>query len=94
LPLDAERIHHAVRSHWGVENQLHWVLDVVFNEDQSRARTRYAAENLSTLRRWTLNLIKTDRLKSKSSLKGRRKAAGWDNSYLLHLLGLHPNLDA
>jgi predicted transposase YbfD/YdcC len=94
LPLDAERIHHAVRSHWGVENQLHWVLDVVFNEDQSRARTRYAAENLSTLRRWTLNLIKADRLKPKRSLKGRRKIAGWDDSYLLHLLGLQPNLDA
>lgn len=94
LPLDAKRIHHAVRSHWGVENQLHWVLDVVFNEDQSRARTRYAAENLSTLRRWTLNLIKADRLKSKSSLKGRRKIAAWDNSYLIHLLGLQPNLDA
>ncbi len=92
LSLDAARIAHAVRSHWGIENQLHWVLDVVFNEDQSRARSRHAAENLATLRRWCLNLIKADKLKTKRSLKGRRKSAGWDNSYLLHLLGI--NLDA
>jgi predicted transposase YbfD/YdcC len=88
LPADAARLNQVVRSHWEVENQLHWVLDVVFNEDQSRARTKNAAENLATLRRWSLNLLKADRLKAKSSLKGRRKAAGWDNSYLLHLLGI------
>ncbi|RYD70619.1 MAG: ISAs1 family transposase [Verrucomicrobiaceae bacterium] len=94
LELDAERFARAVRGHWGVENQLHWVLDVVFNEDQSRARTGYAAENLALLRKWSLNLIKADKLKAKNSLKGRRKAAGWDNRYLLHLLGLTPILDA
>jgi predicted transposase YbfD/YdcC len=89
LPLDAQRFGKAVRSHWGVENQLHWVLDVVFNEDQSRARNKNAGENLATLRRWSLNLIKADKLKAKRSLKGRRKCAGWDNAYLLHLLGIH-----
>ena len=89
---DAARLARAVRSHWQVENQLHWTMDVVFNEDQSRARSRYAAENLALLRRWCLNLIKADKLKAKRSLKGRRKSAGWDNSYLLHLLGI--NLDA
>lgn len=94
LTLDVERFARAVRGHWGVENQLHWVLDVVFNEDQSRARTGYAAENLATLRRWSLNLVRADTLKAKNSLKGRRKAAGWDNRYLLHLLGLSPNLGA
>jgi len=94
LELDVERFARAVRGHWGVENQLHWVLDVVFNEDQSRARSGYATENLALLRRWSLNLIKADKLKTKNSLKGRRKAAGWDNRYLLHLLGLTPNLDA
>ncbi len=52
LGLDATRLARAVRSHWGVENQLHWVLDVVFGEDQNRARTGHAAENLATLRRW------------------------------------------
>ncbi len=92
LTLDALRFGHAVRSHWGVENQLHWVLDVVFNEDQSRARAKQAAENLATLRRWSLNLLKADKLLAKRSLKGRRKNAGWDNSYLLHLLGI--KLDA
>lgn len=92
LTLDAQRFGHAVRSHWGVENQLHWVLDVVFNEDQSRARTKHADENLATLRRWSLNLLKADKLLAKRSLKGRRKNAGWDNSYLLHLLGI--KLDA
>jgi len=48
LGLDAQRFGHAVRSHWGVENQLHWVLDVVFNEDQSRARAKQAAEKMPT----------------------------------------------
>jgi predicted transposase YbfD/YdcC len=88
LPADAARFNQVVRSHWGVENQLHWVLDVVFNEDQSRARTKNAAANLATLRRWSLNLLKADQFKAKNSIKGRRKAAGWDNSYLLHLLGI------
>jgi len=92
LTLDAQRFGHAIRSHWGVENQLHWVLDVVFNEDQSRARAKHAGENLATLRRWSLNLLKADKLLAKRSLKGRRKNAGWDNSYLLHLLGI--KLDA
>ena len=83
-----------MRSHWGVENQLHWVLDVVFGEDQSRARTGHAAENLATLRRWALNLLKTDTHKAKRSLKAKIKAAGWDHHYLLHLLSLPQNLDA
>ena len=94
LSLDAVRFARAVRSHWGVENQLHWVLDVVFGEDQSRARSGHAAENLATLRRWALNLLKTDTPKAKRSLKAKIKAAGWDHHYLLHLLGLHQNLDA
>ena len=94
LALDVEKFARAVRSHWGVENQLHWVLDVVFGEDQSRARTGHAAENLATLRRWALNLLKADTRKAKRSIKGRIKAAGWDHNYLLHLLGLNPNLDA
>jgi predicted transposase YbfD/YdcC len=92
LPLGVERFAKAVRSHWSIENQLHWVLDVVFGEDQSRARTRHASENLATLRRWTLNLLKADNLKAKRSIRARKKAAGWNNAYLLHLLGI--NLDA
>ena len=94
LPLDVDKLAHAIRSHWGVKNNLHWVLDVVFNEDQSRARTGYASENLATLRRWSLNLLKTDTRHAKRSIKAKIKAAGWDHSYLLHLVGLSPNLDA
>ena len=91
LSVDVKRFARAVRSHWSVENQLHWVLDVHFGEDQSRARSGYASENLATLRRWSLNLIKADQQKKKRSLKGRQKAAGWDNRYLLHLLGINLN---
>ena len=91
LSVDVNRFARAVRSHWSIENQLHWVMDVNFKEDQSRARSGYAAENLATLRRWALNLIKADQQKKKRSLKGRMKAAGWDNRYLLHLLGINLN---
>lgn len=91
LGVDVKRFARAVRSHWSIENQLHWVMDVNFKEDQSRARSGYAAENLATLRRWALNLIKADQQKKKRSLKGRMKAAGWDNRYLLHLLGINLN---
>jgi predicted transposase YbfD/YdcC len=91
LSVDVQRFARAVRSHWTIENQLHWVLDVNFGEDQSRARSGYASENLATLRRWALNLIKSDQQKKNRSLKGRMKAAGWDNRYLLHLLGINLN---
>lgn len=94
LALDVKKFATAVRGHWGVENQLHWVLDVVFNEDQNRARSGHAIENLATLRRWALNLLKADTRKAKRSIKGKIKAAGWDHAYLLHLLSIHPNLDA
>ncbi len=91
LGVDAVRLARAVRGHWSVENNLHGVMDVNFGEDQSRARSRHAGENLATLRRWALNLIKSDEPRKKRSLKGRMKAAGWDNRYLLHLLSLNVN---
>lgn len=87
LTLDAPRFARAVRSHWSVENQLHWVLDVQFGEDQSRARSGHAAENLATLRRLALNLLKRDTTK-KRGIRGKQKNAGWDHRYLLHLLGV------
>jgi predicted transposase YbfD/YdcC len=87
LPLDVKRMAGAIRSHWGVENQLHWVLDVQFNEDQSRARQGYAAENLATLRRLALNLLKRETTK-KRGIRGKQKNAGWNHAYLLRLLGL------
>lgn len=77
----------AARGHWSVENQLHWILDVSFGEDQSRVRTGYASQNLNLLRHMSLNLLKTDQSK-KCGLKTKRKIAAWDPAYLLSLLGL------
>jgi len=74
----------SIRSHWSVENNLHWVLDVVFREDESRIRKGHAGENMVMLRRFTLSLLKQD--KSKGSLRGKRKRAGWDNEFLLQVL--------
>ena len=87
LPLDVTTFARAVRGHWGVENKLHWVLDVCFREDQSRARAGYAAENLATLRRLALNLLKREQTK-KRGIKGKQLNASWDHAYLLRLLGL------
>ena len=80
----------AVRSHLGVENNVHWHMDVSFAEDQSRVRTGFAAENLATLRRLALNLLKRDKTK-KRGIRGKQKNAGWDHRYLLHLLGIDPS---
>ena len=86
LPLDVATFARAVRGHWGVENQLHWVLDVQMGEDNSRARAGYAAENLATLRRLALNLLRRDQTK-KRGIKAKQRNAGWDHAYLLRLLG-------
>ena len=85
LPSDAELFGTAARAHWGVENSLHWVLDMVFREDESRMRKGNSPENFAILRRIALNLVRRD-VTSKYSLKGRRKAAGWSNEYLEKLL--------
>ena len=87
LPLDAEAFANAVRSHWGIENKLHWSLDVTFREDQSRARTRNAAQNLAILRRLALNLLRKDNT-VKLSLRQKRMLAAMKYDYLSHLLGL------
>jgi predicted transposase YbfD/YdcC len=87
LPLDIERFARAVRGHWGIENKLHWVMDVRFGEDQSRARNGHAAEKLATLRRMALNLLKTDKTK-KRGIRGKQNNASWDHAYLLRLLGV------
>lgn len=75
----------AIRSHWGIENKLHWHLDVSFNEDKSRKRDRNAAENYSVVLRLALNLVKNEK-SSKRSVKGKRLKAGWDNEYLKIIL--------
>jgi len=87
LGLDAARFARAVRGHWSVENHCHWLLDMQMGEDQSRVRAGYAAQNLGTLRRLALNLLKREQTK-KRGIKGKQKNAGWDHSYLLKLLGL------
>lgn len=87
LPLGVATFARAVRSHWGVENKVHWVMDVCFREDQSRARAGYAAENLATLRRLALNLLKRDKSK-KCGIRGKQLIAGWDPAYLARLLGI------
>jgi predicted transposase YbfD/YdcC len=82
---DARQLAEAVRGHWGVENPLHWVLDVNFNEDQSRVRKGHAAENLSRLRRIALNMLQRE-TSGKRSIRLKRLKAGWDHDYLLQIL--------
>jgi predicted transposase YbfD/YdcC len=85
LPANAEKFGRAVRGHWGVENGLHWVLDVVFGEDQSRARSGYAVENLAATRRLAINLLRRDNT-CKRSIKGKLLRAAIDPDYLKHIL--------
>jgi predicted transposase YbfD/YdcC len=87
LPLDVQLFARAVRGHWGVENKVHWIMDVCFREDQSRARAGYAAENLAALRRLALNLLKREQTK-KRGIKGKQLNASWNHAYLLQLLGI------
>lgn len=90
LPGDAaEKFGAAVRGHWGIENGLHWVLDVAFREDESRVRKGNAPENMAMMRHVALNLLKTATTKQKRvSIQSRRKLAGWDHEFLAHVLGL------
>jgi predicted transposase YbfD/YdcC len=85
LQPDAARLNRSIRQHWGIENKLHWVLDVGFGEDLDRKRAGHAAQNFSLLNRIALNLLKQDK-SSKRGIHGKRLKAGWDNTYLLHLL--------
>ena len=82
---DAARLAHAVRSHWGIENQVHWQLDVSFGEDQSRMRKGHSAENFSVVRHIALNILRQDQT-TRLGLKNRRLKAGWDERYLANIL--------
>jgi predicted transposase YbfD/YdcC len=83
--LSAVQAAFAVRGHWGIENRLHWVLDVVFADDQSRLRKGHGAKNMAIVRHFAINLIRA--ATDKKSLKLRRKIAGWDPNYLAERLG-------
>ena len=87
LPADAETLLRCSRNHWGVENQLHWRMDVVFHEDARRIRKDHAAENYTRLSRIALNLLKAD-TSVKASIRQKRKLAGWDHDFLLNLITL------
>ena len=84
LPPDAEQFAQAVRKHWGIENQLHWSLDVTFREDQSRLRTGHGAENFAVLRHLALNLLRQE--PSAKSLPRKRLACALNPDYLLTVL--------
>jgi len=80
LALDAKLFARAVRAHWGIENRLHWVLDVVFHDDLMRLRTAKGPQNMATIKHMAMNLIRS--ASDKDSLKTRRKAAAWNHDYL------------
>lgn len=79
-----ERFAYAARGHWGIENKLHWSLDVVFCEDDSRIRKGHAPENMTVMRKIALNLLAKE--SSKGSKKNKRLKAGWDNDFLVQVL--------
>ena len=85
LPPDAAHLAHTIRSHWGIENRLHWVLDVAFHEDQSRVRVGHGQENLASIRHLALNLIRQER-SAKGSIATKRFRAALDSSYLRSIL--------
>ncbi len=85
LSHDAKSLAQAIREHWCIENQLHWVLDVQFNEDDSRIRKDNAPENLAIIRHIALNLLNQEKT-VKNGIKNKRKRSGWDNNYLLKVL--------
>jgi predicted transposase YbfD/YdcC len=83
-PLDAQSFAQAVRAHWGIENRLHWVMDVVFRDDQTRLRTGHGPHNIATVRHMAINLVR--RAHGRHSLKVRRKKAAWNPDYLEALI--------
>ena len=82
--LSAEHASRVIRQHWGIENQVHWVLDVIFDEDRSRSRKDHAPKNLSLVRKLVLNVLGLD--DSKGSLKGKLHRAGWNEDFLEEIM--------
>lgn len=89
-PLDHQTLFRSVRQHWGIENRLHWSLDVIFREDASKIRKDHGPRNIGLIRKIILNLLRQDTAHPKVSLKGRRKMIGWDDDERMRLLGIAP----
>jgi predicted transposase YbfD/YdcC len=89
LPPEAKRIGQRIRAHWGIENSLHWVLDMAFDEDRSRVRAGHAAETLAIIRRFALNLLKQDQ-SSPLGIKNKRLKAAYSDTFRLSLLNFPP----
>jgi len=87
LPADIGRFSHAVRAHWGIENRVHWVLDIAFREDESRVRKDHGAKNFAVLRHIAMNLLRHETSR-KGSIKTKRLRTGWDDTYLHMVLGI------
>jgi predicted transposase YbfD/YdcC len=85
LDASSELANRYVRNHWGIENSLHWILDVAFKEDQSRKSAGVSAQNFAIITRIALNLLRNDNNK-KRSIRGKRLDAGWNNNYLINIL--------
>ena len=85
LANDATHLLQVKRSHWAIENDLNWVLDIAFREDDSRVRTRHGAQNLATLRRMAVNLLKQEK-SAKGGIHAKRMQAAWDDEYLVKVL--------
>ncbi len=85
LPANAQHIGKAIRQHWSIENQLHWILDVTFAEDDSRIRRGHAPENMALLKRWSLSLLNQE-TSWKRSTGQKAKRASMDEAYLLKVL--------
>ena len=85
---DAEEFGRRIREHWGVENKLHWMLDVSFREDECRKRAGNAAENFAMVRHIAMNLLKKEN-SMKKSMNVKRLQAGWDDTYLMKVLGVN-----
>ena len=83
----------AIRGHWGIEDSLHWALDVVFREDESRRQAGHSGENFAVLRELALSPLKQEKT-SKASFKTKRLRCGWDNDYLAQVLAVNEDEDA
>jgi predicted transposase YbfD/YdcC len=90
LPNNAQKLGESVRSHWGIENSLHWVLDVGFREDDCRIRKDNAPQNFALIRQISLNLLNQEKT-SKTGARNKRLRAGWDDDYLTKILAVAVN---